>query len=1248
MSEQKSDTKPYDPDAEFSFDRLVTPATSAEGTLPDGGKISMKTPVDIGFLSPPMKTGELGRLGGYRILEILGQGGMGLVFRAEDPHLQRPVAIKVMRPQVAANPQAAERFLREARAAAAVKHDHIVTIYQVGQDRGVPFIALEFLRGEPLDARLKHMGRLPAYEAMRIGHEVAIGLAAAHAAGLVHRDIKPANVWLEAPKGRVKILDFGLARLDTDDVHLTGPGAVLGTPAYMSPEQADGKPVDHRSDLFSLGVLLYRMLTGVQPFAGSSTMAILTSLMTKTPKPPIELVPECPTVLNDLILRLLAKDPDERRLTAQEVADTLAPALATVTVVQYAPTTEEHNTEFEFDNAPTEMQSTTRSSVKPAPPRKPWGTMIACGVGALLTILLVGWIIVKFGRPTGNDADRPSADSKDPIAGDPKNKVPERPKKPAPKKEPPKVADATPLPTLPLPKLPAGPSALDALDSARIPESERPDYLPKETVAVIGSHERRTWGMSPFGLSGGLAYSPDGKYLATVDFLNLYVYDAATMKLLVRQPYSQYGDTQRAFAFSPDSRTIYSTKQLHVWDLSRGGLKQVLDPALNKLYAHSLATSPDGKWLAYAGNSAGECGIVDLTAAGTPTVITWKTTGVGVEVAFSPDSNWLLQGDGAVGYQVCRRIDGKWTELPPIKRGNRWGLRVAYSFTAKRKLAYVLATGTMVPVDLSGAEPNVLDAVPGLDALVDFAIDSTGEKWAATRHDYLKTGAIDLILGDWDGDKLRETKRVPLPHVGYVAFAPDGKSVATHGYDRAVHIWDITGEKPVLKHQGEHPRVDHIAISPDGALAASVAYGLDGDLTLWTIADGQFHRKASLKAKRSLAGSFWIGNTTLVTQSHPANQIPNGPCEYTLWDATPDGLKERTAFTAANPGWKFAVTPDGTRLLESNTLWDLTAMPPKPLATFVDLSKTPVALGLSPDGKWIAAAASESVQLFDASKPEAPPVATGPNPGAATALVFAPDGASFVTVASSGLAQRWERKGAELVSTLTYTGIGYHTTNATFSPDGSRVYFGNHGSLYEFDAKLGTVNRTWSLPGWCHVHASADGRHVWTQNGNGTNYILRVEEAAKPDAKPMPERVVPPPPEKPFAQLDPAQIPAENRPDFLPKSVVAVFGSHARKHWSAINGVAVSPDGKLAASSGFLDGQIRLYDAATMTEKAVWSHPTPYLSVRFLSDSRLLMWNQTEIIAWDITMPKPVAVWTLPGGASAVLKEITPYAVARK
>lgn len=280
-----------------------------------------------GVLGPPQAPGELGRLGPYRVLDVLGSGGMGMVFVAEDGVLQRRVALKVMRPRLASEPSAQARFLREARAAAAVRHDHVVTIYNAGVANGVAYLAMELLAGEALEARLERQRVLAVADVVRIGRAIAEGLAAAHELGLIHRDVKPANIWLESQRGasaeaaeRVKLLDFGLARVLQEDTTLTSSGVVLGTLGFMAPEQANGEPVDARCDLFSLGVVLYRMATGVMPFKGSGPLEILRSLAVDAPAAPVDLDPRVPAKLSALILSLLARSPGARPATAQAVA----------------------------------------------------------------------------------------------------------------------------------------------------------------------------------------------------------------------------------------------------------------------------------------------------------------------------------------------------------------------------------------------------------------------------------------------------------------------------------------------------------------------------------------------------------------------------------------------------------------------------------------------------------------------------------------------------------------------------------------------------------------------------------------------------------------------------------------------------------------------------------------------------------------------------------------------------------------
>jgi urea transport system substrate-binding protein len=285
------------------------------------------------FLLPTLEQSDLGRLGDYRVLRLLGTGGMGYVFEAEEQTLRRRVALKVLRPELAQDSAHRERFLREARAAAAVSSDHVITIYQIA-DSEVPYLAMQFLEGESLQERIEKSPPITLREAMEIGRQTAEGLAAAHVLGFTHRDIKPANLWLERvtpPSSfRVKLLDFGLARRSTGETSLTSTGFIVGTPNFMSPEQAAGGDVDARSDLFSLGCVLYTILVGELPFPGNSAMAVMMALANRTPPPVNQQNPSIPQGVADLVARLLEKDPAMRPRSAQEVADTLASMLLTL------------------------------------------------------------------------------------------------------------------------------------------------------------------------------------------------------------------------------------------------------------------------------------------------------------------------------------------------------------------------------------------------------------------------------------------------------------------------------------------------------------------------------------------------------------------------------------------------------------------------------------------------------------------------------------------------------------------------------------------------------------------------------------------------------------------------------------------------------------------------------------------------------------------------------------------------------
>lgn len=276
--------------------------------------------IDDRELLSPSHPEMLGRIGRYEIERRLGSGGMGVVYKGFDTELNRSVAIKVLAPHLATNGPARQRFGRESRAIAAVVHEHVVAIHNVESSGPHPYLVMQYVPGESLQSRIERDGPLSVEEILRIGMQTASGLAAAHEQGIVHRDVKPANILLEAGLERVLLTDFGLART-ADDASLTQTGIVAGTPHYMSPEQANGEAIDHRSDLFSLGSVLYFIATGHPPFRADRAMGVLHRICHHPHRPVWQSNPQLPDSLCYLIDQLLEKRPNKRPGNASEVKE---------------------------------------------------------------------------------------------------------------------------------------------------------------------------------------------------------------------------------------------------------------------------------------------------------------------------------------------------------------------------------------------------------------------------------------------------------------------------------------------------------------------------------------------------------------------------------------------------------------------------------------------------------------------------------------------------------------------------------------------------------------------------------------------------------------------------------------------------------------------------------------------------------------------------------------------------------------
>jgi hypothetical protein len=708
----------------------------------------------LDFLRSPARPGHLGRLGHYAVLELVGRGGMGIVFRAHDERLQRVVAIKVLTPHLAGSALARERFLREARAAAAVSHDHVVTTHAVEED-GIPYLVMQFVSGVSLQDRLRQRGPLGVKEVLRIGTQAARGLAAAHAQGLVHRDIKPANILLENGVERVKITDFGLARA-AEDISLTQEGAVAGTPAYMSPEQANGERVDARSDLFSLGTVLYEMCTGAPPFRGGSAPAVLRAVAEATPRPLRQLNPEVPEALATVIEKLHAKDPARRYQSAAELGEVLGGLLA------------------EVEQA---------SGLVPA--RPPARRRRALAVLAAVVLLGLGVLAVMKFWPRPKPADEPSQPGKDASLVRAPDK--DRPSKPSPK---------------------------DTGAGGKRPEVKPPwTPPPGEQAGEVNCYRGHT------DILRAVAVSADGRFAVSGgDDRTTRVWDLADGRQLRRGP--EHPGPVRAVALAPDGKTVLSGGSggpevgrppspgdyvLRLWDRTTG--KEIGQLRGHTKEVFSVAFSRDGA-RAVSGGQDGTVRLWDVTNRELIHCFRGHTDCI-YSVALSADGKLALSGSSDRTVRLWDTRTG--SQVPTFEgRGHRsWVYSVAFSPDDKHALSGSM-DGTARLWDLAdGREVRRFDHPTGV-ASVAFSPDGSrflsASGYAPAGVDFF-SAHYDEVLRLWDVKAGRELLRLEGHRSSptCVAFLPDGGHALSSGMDRTLRLWRLTGRPP--KPRPPDPRV---------------------------------------------------------------------------------------------------------------------------------------------------------------------------------------------------------------------------------------------------------------------------------------------------------------------------------------------------------------------------------------------------------------------------------------------------------
>jgi WD40 repeat protein/serine/threonine protein kinase len=1088
-------------------------------------------------------------LGPYRLLERLGEGGMGQVFKARHEGLHRVVALKVMRKERMANPDSIRRFHREIRAAAQLSHPNIVMAYDADEVDGTHFFAMEYVDGIDLDQLVRKAGPLPVEQACDYIRQAALGLQHALECGLVHRDIKPANLLLAYPPGRggtippessgsssyqtpvVKILDMGLARLHHSEgtlesaTSLTQEGKVVGTPDFMAPEQAtNSHTADIRADLYSLGCTLYYLLTGHVLYGGGTPMEKLLRHRLEPP-PPIERVrPGLPAAVRAIIYKLLAKRPEDRYLTPAELAAVLA---ALNTPVQAPPQVRAGVSEpapvdvFDFFSTPgsagaappssadlitpTDLTEARSAPVVSIATREAGPTRhkresahrtvyrVAVGIFGLLMVatvgLLAGWLFNKLLADRRAAQGGPQPQAEDPLTAELEGL---RETTANPEEYRRRLLDfrwrhaGTAQAQRVAAMLLGLRSPLDRLDARLIPAEERAIWSAPELVAVAGESRQRHWGPVLC-----VAYSPAGQLVASGGadhVVRLWVPPAMRPRAVL----SGHTGPVQALAFAPNRSVLASgsaDQTILLWDLSGQEPRKwaVLKDHTGPVRA--LAFAPDGKTLASAGLD-GTVRLWDLERSAATGRIVRKGIGAVYALAFGSRTKVLAAG-GEDGKVHLWSWDQDATQKLATLEGHKEAVQ-ALAFTPDGKL---LASGgadrTVRLWDLTGDQPrkgSVLGDHTGPVNSVAFA--PTGR--------LLASGGRDETVRLWALDGATPWPEAVIQGAAHsangLAFAPDGMMLVSGGQDTTVRLWALAGANP-QELMPLHPPAGGrtcVAFTPDAHVLASVG-GEDGCAYLLdlTAARPRERRAETDHGAQCLA------------LAHDGKTLASAGWDKVVrvWDGA--ALSKEPVLLAGHSGpiTALAFSPDGKTLASGSRdktvrLWTVTQGKPQLLSQLGGHAAEVAAMAFTPDGKTLAVGCADgTVRLWDVAGPEPRPRRVlEAHAGGLRTLAFAPDGDLLATGGADAVVRLWECASGEFKEDKILATHGKKVSAVVFSIDGKTLASaGEEGEVIVWSVASGEQRRHWTLPGPIHGLAFAtDGRHLATANANGTAYILRI------------------------------------------------------------------------------------------------------------------------------------------------------------